>query len=203
MAHRGTYDRDAILDVLDAGMIAHVGVVTDEGPIVMPMAYGRSDDDLYLHGSVANAALRASVGRDVCVTMTIVDAIVVGRTPFHNSMNYRSVVVRGTARQVDDPDELMAALRAVSDHVVPTWETGRPPSPSELRQTLVVAVPLVETSAKIRSGGPIDDPADLDGPHWAGHVPIRRVWEPPLPSADLPDGVAVPADIAALADRPL
>jgi uncharacterized protein len=203
MAHRGTYDRAAVLDVLDAGMIAHVGVGTDEGPIVMPMAYGWSDDDLYLHGSVANAALRASIGRDVCVTVTIVDAIVVGRTPFHNSMNYRSVVVRGMARQVDDPDELMTALRAVSDHVVPTWETGRPPSPSELRQTLVVAVPLIEVSAKVRSGGPIDDPADVDGPHWAGHVPIRRVWEQPLPSEDLPDGVAVPATIAALAGRPL
>jgi uncharacterized protein len=203
MADRGTYDHGAILEVLDAGMIAHVGVATDQGPIVMPMAYGRSEDELYLHGSVANAALRAAVGCDVCVTVTIVDAIVVGRTPFHNSMNYRSVVVRGTARQVDDADELMAALRAVSDHVVPTWEMGRPPSASELRQTLVVAVPLVEISAKVRSGGPIDDPADLDGPHWAGHVPIRRVWEQPLPSEDLPDGVAVPAAIGALAGRPL
>jgi uncharacterized protein len=203
MADRGTYDHGAILEVLDAGLIAHVGVVTDQGPIVMPMAYGRSEDELYLHGSVANAALRAAVGCDVCVTVTMVDAIVVGRTPFHNSMNYRSVVVRGTARQVDDADELMAALRSVSDHVVPTWETGRPPSGSELRQTLVVAVPLVEISAKVRSGGPIDDPADLDGPHWAGHVPIRRVWEQPLPSEDLPDGVAVPAAIGALAGRPL
>src|SRR5262245_40793781 len=105
---RGSYDRAAILGVLDAGMIAHVGVDTDQGPVVLPMAYGRTDDDLYLHGSVANAALRAGVGRDVCVTVTIVDAIVVGRTPFHNSMNYRSVVVRGTARQVDDPAELLA-----------------------------------------------------------------------------------------------
>jgi uncharacterized protein len=203
MAHRGTYDHGAVLEVLDAGLIAHVGVVADEGPIVMPMAYGRSEDELYLHGSVANAALRSAVGRDVCVTVTIVDAIVVGRTPFHNSMNYRSVVVRGTARQVEDPDELIAALQSVSDHVVPTWETGRPPSANELRQTLVVAVPLVEISAKIRSGGPIDDPADLDGPHWAGHVPIRRVWEQPLPSEDLPDGVAVPAAIGALAGQPL
>jgi nitroimidazol reductase NimA-like FMN-containing flavoprotein (pyridoxamine 5'-phosphate oxidase superfamily) len=200
---RGSYDRAAILGVLDAGMIAHVGVGTDQGPVVLPMAYGRTDDDLYLHGSVANAALRAGVGRDVCVTVTIVDAIVVGRTPFHNSMNYRSVVVRGTARQVDDPAELLAALRAVSDHVVPTWETGRPPTPSELRQTLVLAVPLIEASAKVRSGGPIDDPGDLDGPHWAGHVPIIRVWDTPLPSADLPDGVTVPADIAALAGQPL
>jgi nitroimidazol reductase NimA-like FMN-containing flavoprotein (pyridoxamine 5'-phosphate oxidase superfamily) len=203
MAHRGTYDRTAVLDVLDAGMIAHVGVVTDEGPIVMPMAYGRNEDELYLHGSVANAALRASIGRDVCVTVTLVDALVVGRTPFHNSMNYRSVVVRGLARQIEEPGELLAALHAVSDHVVPTWETGRPPTATELRQTLVVAVPLTEVSAKVRAGGPIDDPADLDGPHWAGHVPIHRVWEQPLSSDDLPDGVAVPPGISALAGRPL
>jgi nitroimidazol reductase NimA-like FMN-containing flavoprotein (pyridoxamine 5'-phosphate oxidase superfamily) len=203
MAHRGTYDRTAVLDVLDAGMIAHVGVVTDEGPIVMPMAYGRNEDELYLHGSVANAALRASIGRDVCVTVTLVDALVVGRTPFHNSMNYRSVVVRGLARQIEEPGELLAALHAVSDHVVPTWETGRPPTATELRQTLVVAVPLTEVSAKVRAGGPIDDPADLDGPHWAGHVPIRRVWEQPLSSDDLPERVAVPSGIAALAGRPL
>ena len=123
-AIRAEYDRDAILEVLDAGLIAHVGVVTDDGPIVLPMAYGRDDDWLYLHGSVANAALRAAVGQDICVTVTILDGLVVGRCPFHNSMNYRGVVVRGTARRVDDPDEHMAALRLVSDHVVATWDTG-------------------------------------------------------------------------------
>jgi uncharacterized protein len=200
-AIRAEYDRTAILDVLDAGLIAHVGVLTDDGPIVLPMAYGRDEDWLYLHGSVANAALRAAVGQDICVTVTILDGIVVGRCPFHNSMNYRGVVVRGTARRIDDPDEHMAALRLVSDHVVATWDTGRPPSDTEVRKTMVVAVPLIEMSAKIRSGDPVDEPEDLDGPHWAGHVPIRSVWEAPVGSADLPDGVAVPAGIADLEGR--
>ena len=187
-AIRAEYDRAAIFEVLDAGLIAHVGVVTDAGPIVLPMAYGRTDDWLYVHGSVANAALRAAVGQDICITVTIVDGMVVGRCPFHNSMNYRGVVVRGVARRVDDPDEHVAALRLVSDHVMPTWDTAREPNATEIRQTMVVAVPLVEMSAKIRGGDPIDEPEDVDGPHWAGHVPIRSVWESPVDAADLPDG---------------
>ena len=186
-AIRAEYDRDAVLEVLDAGLIAHIGVMTDEGPIVLPMAYGRDDEWLYLHGSVANAALRAAVGQDICVTVTILDGLVVGRCPFHNSMNYRGVVVRGTARRVDDPDEHLTALRLVSDHVVATWDTGRAPSDAEIRKTMVIAVSLVEMSAKIRGGDPVDEPEDLDGPHWAGHVPIRSVWEAPVNSADLPE----------------
>jgi uncharacterized protein len=203
MADRGAYDRAAIFEVLDAGIIAHVGVVTDEGPIVLPMAYGRTDDWLYLHGSVANAALRAAIGHDICVTVTIVDGIVVGRTPFHNSMNYRSAVVRGVARHVDDDREHVVALEVVSDHVVPTWGAGRTPTAAEVRRTLVVAVSLVEASVKTRSGGPIDEPTDIDGPHWAGHVPVRSVWEPPVPAADLPSGVVVPEGIGALAGQPV
>jgi uncharacterized protein len=200
-ANRADYDRDAILAVLDAGMVAHVGVVTDDGPIVLPMAYGRDDEWLYLHGSVANAALRAADGTDICVTVTIVDGMIVGRSPFHNSMNYRGVVVRGRARRVDDPTEHMAALRIVSDHVMPTWDTGRPPNDAEIRKTTVIAVPLVEMSAKIRTGGPIDDDEDLDGPHWAGQVPIRTTWEAPVDSPDLPAGIPVPPGIAALAGQ--
>jgi nitroimidazol reductase NimA-like FMN-containing flavoprotein (pyridoxamine 5'-phosphate oxidase superfamily) len=202
-AVRAEYDRDAIFDVLDAGMIAHVGVVTEQGPIVLPMAYARTDEWLYVHGSVANAALRAAVGQDICITVTIVDGMVVGRCPFHNSMNYRGVVVRGVARRVDDPAEHMTALRLVSDHVMPTWESSRPPSETEIRQTMVVAVALTEMSAKIRAGDPIDEPADLDGPHWAGHVPLRAVWEAPVSSADLAAGIAVPTGIAALEGRPV
>jgi nitroimidazol reductase NimA-like FMN-containing flavoprotein (pyridoxamine 5'-phosphate oxidase superfamily) len=203
MAQRGSYERAAVFAVLDAGLIAHVGVASDDGPIVLPMAYGRTDDWLYLHGSVANAALRAAVGQDICVTVTIVHGLVVGRSPFHNSMNYRSVVVRGTARRVEDPDEQLAALRAVSDHITPTWDAGRAPTDTELRTTLVVAVALVEMSAKIRSGDPIDEPADLDGPYWAGHVPISSSWGRPVPSSDLRRGVGVPAAIASMTDRPV
>jgi nitroimidazol reductase NimA-like FMN-containing flavoprotein (pyridoxamine 5'-phosphate oxidase superfamily) len=200
-AIRAEYDRAAIFEVLDAGLIAHVGVTTDSGPIVLPMAYGRTDDWLYVHGSAANAALRAAAGCDVCVTITIVDGIVVGRSPFHNSMNYRGVVVRGTARLVDDLDEHIEALRLVSDHVVATWDTGRPPTELEIRKTMVIAVPLVEMSAKIRTGDPIDESGDLGGPHWGGHVPIRSVWEAAVPARHLPDGIDVPAAIASLGGR--
>ena len=111
----------AIFEVLDAGLIAHVGVVTDDGPIVLPMAYGRDDEWLYVHGSVANAALRAAVGQDICVTVTIVDGLVVGRSPFHNSMNYRGVVVRGAARRVDDPDEHLAPC---ASSATTSWRRG-------------------------------------------------------------------------------
>lgn len=200
-AIRAEYDRDAIFEVLDAGLIAHVGVVTDDGPIVLPMAYGRSDDWLYVHGSAANAALRAAAGRDICVTVTIVDGLVVGRSPFHNSMNYRGVVIRGTARLVDDRNEHLEALRLVSDHVVATWDSGREVNELEIRKTMVIAVPLVEMSAKIRTGDPIDEPEDLDGPHWAGHVPMRSFWEQPVGSHDLPGGVEVPTAIASLDGR--
>jgi len=203
MASRAVYDRAAILEILDAGMIAHLGVVTDQGPIVLPMAYGRNDEWMYLHGSVANAALRAAIGQDVCVTVTIVDGFVVARSPFHNSMNYRSVVVRGAARHVDDHDEHVAALRAVSDHVAPTWDGGREPTAAEIRQTLAVAVPLVEASAKVRHGGPVDEADDIAGPHWAGHIPIRRVWGQPVPSEDLREERPVPNHVASLAGQPL
>jgi uncharacterized protein len=200
-ANRADYDRHAILAVLDAGLIAHVGVTTDEGPIVLPMAYGRDEEWIYVHGSVANAALRAAAGNDICITVTIVDGMVVGRCPFHNSMNYRGVVVRGVARKVTDPEEHLRALNLVSDHVMPTWDTARQPNEAEIRKTMVIAVPLVEMSAKLRAGDPIDEPEDLDGPHWAGHVPLTTTWEPPVDSGDLPTGIPVPEGIAALAGQ--
>jgi nitroimidazol reductase NimA-like FMN-containing flavoprotein (pyridoxamine 5'-phosphate oxidase superfamily) len=200
-AARAAYERDVVFGILDAGLIAHVGVVTDDGPIVLPMAYGRTDDWLYLHGSAANAALRAAVGRDVCVTVSIVDGLLIGRSPFHNSMHYRAVIVRGVARRVEDPDEHVRALRLVSDHVVATWDAGRPPVEREVRKTMVVAVPLVEVSAKVRVGDPADEPEDLDGPHWGGHVPIHAVWGDPVPSTDLPPGIAPPPAVTALAGR--
>jgi nitroimidazol reductase NimA-like FMN-containing flavoprotein (pyridoxamine 5'-phosphate oxidase superfamily) len=198
-ANRAAYERDAVFGVLDAGLIAHVGVVTDDGPIVLPMAYGRTDDWLYLHGSAANAALRAAVGRDVCATVTIVDGLLIGRSPFHNSMHYRAVVVRGVARRVDDPAEHLEALRLVSDHVVDTWAAGRPPVEREVRKTMVIAVPLAEVSAKVRVGDPADEPEDLDGPHWGGAVPIHAVWGDPVPSSDLRPGIDPPPSVAALA----
>ena len=202
-ANRAEYDRGEIAAVLDAGLIAHVGVVTEHGPIVLPMAFAHTAEWLYLHGSVANAMLRAAVGTDICVTVTIVDGLVIGRSAFHNSMNYRGVVVRGTARRVTDPDEHLAALRMISDHVVANWDTAREANATELRTTMVIAVPLTEASAKIRTGDPIDEPEDLDGPHWAGHVPITAHFDTPVASADLPAGVATPSAIAALTGRRL
>jgi nitroimidazol reductase NimA-like FMN-containing flavoprotein (pyridoxamine 5'-phosphate oxidase superfamily) len=197
-ASRATYDRDVVHAILDAGLVAHVGVATDDGPIVLPMAYGRTDDWLYLHGSAANAAMRAAVGHDVCVTVTLVDGLLIGRSPFHNSMHYRAVIVRGVARRVDDPDEHIEALRLISDHVVATWDTGRAPTDRELRKTLVLAVPLVEVSAKVREGDPADEPEDLDGPHWGGSVPIHATWGEPVPSSDLRPGIDCPPAVLSL-----
>ena len=198
---RAAYDRDAMLAVLDAGLVAHVGVVTDDGPIVLPMAYGRDDEWIYVHGSAANAMLRAAVGHDICVTVTVLDGLIIGRSPFHNSMNYRGVVVRGIAHRIDDPAEHLRTLKIISDHVVPTWDTGRPANDLEIRKTMVIAVPLVEMSGKIRLGGPADEPEDLDGPHWAGRVPIHAVFREPEPAHDLRPGIEVPPAIAALAGR--
>jgi uncharacterized protein len=203
-AIRARYEREEMLGVLDAGLVAHVGVVTADGPMVIPMAYGRSEEWLYVHGSVANATLRAAVGTDVCVTVTILDGFVVGRSPFHNSMNYRGVIVRGTARRIDNPAEHALALQLISDHVAPTWSTGRRPTDAEIRKTMVVAVPLVEMSAKVRAGDPMDEATDLGGPHWGGHVPIRSVWLDPVAASDLAPGARpVPPGIAALGGRPV
>lgn len=202
-ATRAAYDRASLLAVLDAGMVAHVGVSTDEGPVVLPMAYARTDDRLYLHGATGNALLAAAVGRDICVTVTIVDGLVVARTPFHHSMNYRSVVVRGVAAEVDDDEERRTALRLISDHVTPTWEYGRPPTEPELRRTRVLAVPLVELSGKIRSGGPTDRPEDRDAPYWGGSVPLERTWGSAVPDDGLSADVAVPPGVAAIEGRPL
>lgn len=183
--------------ILDEATVAHVGAVTDEGPIVLPMAFGHDGDQLYLHGALANGLLGAAEDAELCVTVTLVDGLVLARTPFHNSMNYRCVVVRGRGRRVTDPSERERALRLVSDHVVATWDHGRAPSASDLRRTLVLAVPLAEASAKVRAGDPGDEPEDLDGPHWAGTVAITTVFGTPEPSGDLRPGIEVPASVRA------
>ncbi len=201
-AGRATYDRAELLAILDAGAVAHVGVATDDGPVVLPMAYGHDGEWLYLHGALANALLGEGAGAEVCATVTVLDGLVVARTPFHSSMDYRCVVVRGRAEEVTDPDAKVAALRTVNDHVAATWADQRPPSPAELRRTRVVRVPLAEASGKVRAGGPGDDPEDVDGPHWGGHVPIESRWGAPVPADDLPAGIAPPAAVVDLAGRP-
>ncbi len=202
-ANRAVYDPAEARSILEAGNIAHVGVATDDGPIVLPMAYGvrtgPGGGEVLIHGSVANAMLRAGRDLDVCVTVTIVDGLVVARTPFHNSMNYRSVVVRGTATAVTEPADKMAALQVINDHIAPIWDTARPPSEIDLKQTLVLALPLDEASAKVRAGDPIDEDADLDGPHWAGVVPLTTTWGTPYAAADLRGAPPIPAAVTALA----
>ncbi len=205
-ANRADYDRQRIRSILAAGVIAHVGVSTDDGPIVLPMAYGvreSSDggDEIVIHGAVANALLRAGRSVDACLTVTIVDGLVVARTPFHNSMNYRSVVVRGTAAAIDDTDDKLAALRVINDHVAPIWDAARPPSASDVKKTLVLAIPLTEASAKIRAGDPIDEADDLAGPHWAGIVPLDTAWGEPYSATDLRSDAPIPDAVRSLTGR--
>lgn len=202
-AHLGRYDRSEVIEVLDAGVIAHVGVGTPDGPVVIPMAYGHDGEHLYLHGAVANAALKAADGQDVCVTVTVVDGLIFARAAFHNSMRYRSVVIRGRASRLHDPADHERALAIVSDHVAPNWDSARPPTATELRKTMSMVVPLTEAAAKIRDGGPNDEPDDIDGPYWAGTVPIITTFGDAIPSPDLPTGVAPRPEIDALTGRPV
>lgn len=197
-ANRAVYEREEIFAVLDAGTVAHMGTDTEHGVIVLPMAYGRTDDEILLHGSAANAMLRAGRNIDVCVTVTIVDGLVIARSAFHNSMNYRSVVVRGEARVIDDPAEKIEALKIITDHVAENWDSRREATEKELAATLVIGVPLTEVSAKIRSGGPIDDEADLGGPEWAGVVPLQEAWGAPEPHDDVRDGCEPPTSLTNL-----
>ena len=179
--NRAVYEADRVRSVLDAGVVAHVGATTDDGPIVLPMAYGVRDEEILIHGAVANAMLKAGRTLDVCVTVTIVDGLVVARTPFHNSMNYRSVVVRGIATAIDDPAYKMDALRVINDHIAPIWDSARAPSESDFKKTLVLSVPLTEASAKIRDGDPIDEDQDMDGPIGPASFRSSRRGASPMP----------------------
>jgi nitroimidazol reductase NimA-like FMN-containing flavoprotein (pyridoxamine 5'-phosphate oxidase superfamily) len=188
---RGTDDRATAHGVIDEAYIAHVGFVVDGEPRVLPMTYGRDGDVLYLHGAVGNAMLRASADAEVCVTITLLDGLVLARSAFHHSMNYRSVVLLGRARKVEDDVEKRRAFDVIVEHVLPgRTAVARPASDAELRKTLVLALPIEEGSAKVRTGGPIDDDEDLDLEVWAGVVPLRLtpgdpVQDPAQP-ADLP-----------------
>jgi nitroimidazol reductase NimA-like FMN-containing flavoprotein (pyridoxamine 5'-phosphate oxidase superfamily) len=194
LAERGRADRAIVNEVLDEAYVAHVGFVVDGEPRVLPMTYGRDGDVVYLHGAVGNAMLRASSGAEVCVTVTLLDGLVLARSAFHHSMNYRCVVLLGIATKVEDEAEKRRALDVIVDHVVPgRSRVARPPSAGELRQTMVLRLPIDEGSAKVRSGGALDDAADLDLPVWAGVVPLRLVADPPVQDpqqvGDLPEPV--------------
>jgi nitroimidazol reductase NimA-like FMN-containing flavoprotein (pyridoxamine 5'-phosphate oxidase superfamily) len=197
LPERGRYDRPAIDAILDEARICHLGFVTDGQPFVIPTIHARSGDVVYVHGSTASRTLRTlRQGVPICLTVTILDGLVVARSVFESSMNYRSVLVLGTARVVEEQDEKLAGLQAIVEHVLPgRWSEARPPTESELRQTLLLALPLDEASAKVRTGGPKDKEEDLDLPIWAGVVPAALTWFPPESDPTLHPGTEVPRSV--------
>ena len=180
---RAVYDKTLVHEILDQGFLCHLGFSVDGLPYVIPTLYARSGDRLYLHGSGASRTLKTlSQGVDVCATITLVDGYVLARSAFHHSMNYRSVVVLGRARLVTEPEERMQALRTLTNHLVPErWDEVREPNDLELKQTMVLALPLEEVSAKVRKGPPVDDDEDYATPVWAGVVPISTRLGDPIP----------------------
>jgi nitroimidazol reductase NimA-like FMN-containing flavoprotein (pyridoxamine 5'-phosphate oxidase superfamily) len=191
---RGIYDRAAIEAILDEGLFCHVGFIHDGLPVVIPTLYARVGDVVYVHGSSASRTLRTlSTECDVCLTVTLLDGLVLARSAFHHSANYRSVVIFGRARLVDDAAEKLAALEAFAEHVAPgRWADVRPPTGLELKATKVLALPLVEASAKVRSGPPIDDEEDYARDTWAGIIPLHLAAGAPETDARVPTGVTVP-----------
>jgi len=189
---RGSYDKLAVHAILDQGFICHVGFAVDAQPYVIPTIYARDDATLFLHGSAVSRMLRTLTQEvPVCITVTLLDGLVLARSAFHHSLNYRSVVMIGNARLVDDADRKLRALHLITNHVVPArWEEARTPNELELRQTSVLALPLEEVSAKIRSGPPIDDDEDYARPIWAGVVPVETRLGTPIDDGRLLAGVA-------------
>jgi uncharacterized protein len=200
---RAEYDRRAVYDILDEGFICHVGFAVNAQPVVIPTGYARAGDNLYIHGSQASRMLRAvSEGIDVCVTVTLVDGLVLARSAFHHSMNYRSVVVFGRASVMEDREEKFAALRALTEHIVPgRWAEAREPNEAEIKATMVLSLPLVEASAKVRTGPPLDDDDDYEIPVWAGVIPLRVQAYDAISDPRLAAGVRLP-DYLRHYDRP-
>jgi nitroimidazol reductase NimA-like FMN-containing flavoprotein (pyridoxamine 5'-phosphate oxidase superfamily) len=193
---RGQADRGALYAVLDAGLICHLGVVSDGTPVVLPTAYARADDTLYLHGSSANGAFWAAGGQRVCVTVTHMDGLVAARSAFSHSVNYRSAVIFGTATIVRDSDERWQALRLITDHLIPgRWAAVREPTPKEMAATAVLSLPLTEASVKIRAGMPKDEPEDYELDVWAGVLPMSVTFGSPVPDPELPGEIPLPAHI--------
>jgi uncharacterized protein len=182
---RAVYDRELVYSILDEGYICHVGFVAGGQPFVIPTAYGRAGDRIYIHGSAASRMLRSLTGGiDVCVTVTLVDGLVVARAAFRNSINYRSVVILGKARLVTEPGEKEQALRCLTNHVQPgRWEQVRPPTEKEMLATSALVLPLEEVSAKVRSGPPLDAEEDYALPVWAGILPLRTTLGEPIAEA--------------------
>lgn len=191
---RAVYDRDVVNRILDEGFICHVGFAVDGQPFVIPTSYGRHEDVLYIHGSAASRMLRnVSGGIPMCITVTLLDGLVLARSIFNHSMNYRSVVVLGKGTAIEERDEKLAALRLLSEHIIPErWNEARQPNEKELKATTILRVPITEFSAKVREGPVIDDEEDYALPVWAGLLPLNLVTGNPIDDSRLAEKIAVP-----------
>lgn len=197
VSDRAAYDKETVHAILDAALVAHVGFVDHDWPMVIPMIYARTGDTLYLHGAKAARFTKAlGKGVPVCITVTLLDGLVLARSAFHSSVNYRSVVAHGMARLVDDPEEKTLALTLVTDHTAPgRWDETRAMTDKELKSTGVIAVPIEHAAAKVRTGGPVDDDEDYALPIWGGVVPVGEVLGTPQDDGRLVAGVDIPQSI--------
>jgi nitroimidazol reductase NimA-like FMN-containing flavoprotein (pyridoxamine 5'-phosphate oxidase superfamily) len=195
---RGNFERDTINSILDEGFVCHIGFTMDEQPFVIPTSYARIGENLIIHGSSASRMMRALAReKPICVTVTLIDGLVLARSAFHHSMNYRSVVVFGTAKVIQDKEEKLAALRALTEHLVPNrWREVRPPNDLELKATTVLSLPIEEASAKIRTGNPVDDEEDYCLDVWAGVVPLKLIAGNPISDEKLKSEISIPAYVA-------
>ncbi|HVN29439.1 MAG TPA: pyridoxamine 5'-phosphate oxidase family protein, partial [Candidatus Binataceae bacterium] len=198
MRKRGTYDREVIHAILDRSLVCHVGVVVEGTPRVLPTLHARLDDSVFIHGAASNRMIRTAAGGvEVCLTATLIDGLVMARSAFHHSVNYRSAVIFGVAHEVEDPHRKLAAMRALVEHIAPgRWENSRQPNPKELAATSILELPINEASAKVRTGGPLDDEEDYALPVWAGVIPLRSQAMLPVADPMLNPAVAIPPHIS-------
>jgi len=195
---RGSFDRTTIYQILDEAFVCHVGFTIGEQPVVIPTGYARVGDDLLIHGSAASRMLRAMAGEvDVCVTVTLIDGLVLARSALHHCLNYRSVMIFGRARVLSDKPEKVAALRAFTEHIIPRrWDEVRPPNVQELKTTMVLTLSLQEASAKIRTGAPVDDEEDYALDVWAGVIPLTLSAGEPIADGRVKEGVPIPPSVS-------
>ncbi len=196
---RGSFERETIYRILDEAFVCHIGFTVDDQPFVIPTGYARVGDDLLIHGSSASRMMRAMAWeKQICVTVTLADGLVLARSAFHHSMNYRSVVIFGAAKLISDETEKMNALKAFTEHIIPNrWSEIRPPNANELKVTTILSLPLKEASAKIRTGNPVDDDEDYTLDVWAGIIPLKISAGKPIDDAKLKDGIKVPLSVSA------
>jgi len=195
---RGNFERETVYQILDEGFVCHIGFTVDEQPFAIPTGYARIEDNLFIHGSAASRMMRAMAWeKEVCVTVTLVDGLVLARSAFHHSMNYRSVVIFGKAKVVGDEAEKFNALKAFTEHIVPNrWTEIRPPTANELKATTVLSLPITEASAKIRAGNPVDNEEDYAMNVWAGVIPLKMWAGKPIADDKLNDGISIPSYVS-------